>query len=304
MTKNYYLVKQSKSIQLGHLYEHLICLELMKIFQSNNLYLHADYDLVAKMYHGGMIYFEVTCYTENHPNIQEMLSKIKIDYEKFLESAISTIYAEDACGLELDTKEEIITLVDELHLQPWTSLDELGVVDANMFEDENNGIGFDKDGHVKLDTLIISCNYNHIDEDTTIIPLARQLLRIASANINDAIAEKYGLFSVEDDFKKVKTGHKLINISRVGYLQPDLEDCLDIAVKTFEAMKKAGAFNRYMEQLKHISYSKRPQDAPNFEKSYENTLVFLGSKGWKNIATKENMDKILCNFSIDIQYDK
>lgn len=301
MITYYYLVKPTKSIQLGHLYEHLICLELMDIFKSHGLYLHSDYDLLAKMYYGGMIYFEVTCYTENHPVVSEILPKIKINYDKYLDSAISTLYAEHQRELKVSPKAELIKLLEQLHSQPWTSLDDLGSIDANDFMDKPSGIDFKNDDFIKLKKFTLSVTYNNPDEDLLVIPLVRQALKIISYNISNAIADKYGMFSNYDSFKKVKSGYKLGNTMTTGLIDYDTKDCLNIAHDFFLEMKNSGVFERFIDQLQNLSLSMRPEASPNFENSYENTLVFTGTKGWKDIATRNNLERILNNITFKVR---
>ena len=53
-----------------------------------------------------------------------------------------------------------------------------------------------------------------------------------------------------------------------------------------------------------MSYKINPNKTVDLQNNYENTLFIIGSKGWKKVATKKNIDLLIANSSLEIKLGK
>lgn len=74
---NKIIVKQSKCIQLGHLYEHIFCDHLETFLHNQGVFQYVDYTLSGKTYHGGLIYIEVVFYNEHSAQYIDTINNLE-----------------------------------------------------------------------------------------------------------------------------------------------------------------------------------------------------------------------------------
>ena len=306
MSKEYYFVKPTKAVQLGHLYEHLVMIEVVNALKNHGLYEHVDYSVVGKVYRGGMIYIDCSLYTELSLDFAKLMRNIKIDYDKWLDIAISMIHAEHRNEPKLDDRETVIRHLKTLHAKPWTELDNLGIVDASEFEDKPKAIESDDKSieKVKVDKLSLTVRLNNHQQNAAIGVLSSQVLKIVQLNAGEEISNQFGLFSYYDYFDVNEKQCKLTNVYIVGNIKPDIKKCLETSISMYETLKENGVFERLLNQLQNLDLAKNAELFPNFENNYERTMVFVGSKGWKEAATKENLNAILNDLTLEIKMGK
>lgn len=301
--KRYILVKKSPSIQLAHLYEHIFCMQVNKILLSKKLYLHADYDFTGKTYHGGLIHFELTQYTNKIKNVYKLLSKIPIDFDPHtVNLAINQLVAEMETGFKNDGYDNMIVEIKNLHNELWIKLDNFNLLDVKDFRQQSYPF-YLSDKTIKSKKLKLKITFT--GKDRAILPLFRQISHLIMANLENTLCDTYGYFSLEDSFKTNPNQYQLINVFNVGLADVHLDNNLITKTQYFiRTMAANNVFNNFAKQLSSLSYEKRPCETVNFENSYEDTLIFIGSKGWKSIATPKNINTILKNSSLEFSFGK
>jgi hypothetical protein len=306
--KQHIFVKQSPLIQLAHLYEHIVCIELTKLLAKKNLYIYLDYNIVAKTYHGGLVYLEITMYTNKRLDMRKILSNLNISFdENIINLGLSQLIAEHGAILAVKDIETIADELEKLHQNPWTAIDDLGIIDASNFRQKKYPL-YITDGKLpKTNKLNLSVVFNHTTNDNKSIqltPLFKQLSYLIMSNLEELICNEFGYFGASNSFKTDKNTSKLTHTLQVGLSEVNLKDYIKIAQDLIKSMTVDKAFDKFERQLRSISYSKNPDNSVNFEKNYEDTLIFIGSKGWKLIATSENINYLLKNTSFEFSYGK
>lgn len=271
-------------------------MQVNKILRSKKLYLHSDYDFVGKTYHGGLIYFELTQYANKHTNLYNLLSKISIEFDKnTVDTGISQLVAEMETSYENNGYENVVTELKKIHEKQWINLDDFGSIDTKSFRRELYPF-LAHSVTIKSKKLKLKIIYKEplCDNERNILPLFRQVSHLIMVNLENAICDTYGYFSLEDSFKAIKNRYELTNVLCIGPVGAIIDKkIVNYAQNLVKSMIRDDVFTRFSSQLRLLSYEKRHEETVNFERNYEDTLIFIGSKGWKSITTLENIDLLL-----------
>ena len=304
--KQYIYLKQSPLIELAHLYEHIVCIELTKLLCKKNLYIYLDYDIVGKTYNGGLVYLEINQYTNKRINMHRILSNLEIVFnDNIVALGISQLIAEKNAPFGSNGTEKIIVELERLHKSPWVMIDDFNIIDSTNIRRKNSPIYVAEGKLPKQTKLHLSVVYDRTTQNSDVnhlTPLFRQLSYLIMSNLEELICNEFGYFGASNSFKNDKQTCKLTHTLQVGVSKVDLESCKNITQNLIESMVFDQTFKRLSHQLRSLSYKQTPHIAVNFEKNYEDTLVFIGSKGWKLVATSENIDTLLSNISFELSY--
>ncbi|MFZ2126211.1 MAG: hypothetical protein WAV04_01750 [Candidatus Microsaccharimonas sp.] len=292
--KQYIFLKKSSSILNAHLYEHLFYMSIVDYLSSKGLYKYIDYDLVGKTYHGGFVYIELSSYNKLTSLNQRVMSRLDLELnEERVDIALGQVSAEIKKTLHVSNMDSLVERIKTLHAEPWYSIEELDQLDFKLFHDSNEG-SIQLGGPVKSKQIAVSI----IAKDSTsknreYIALTRQLYKAVSDNLADTFCDTFGLFDAGDSFQR-QTTHRLDTVLLTSDKHLELEDGYELLAKQLiNSMVKDGAFARLSKNLKDMSYRKDTMSAVSIESNYEDTLTVIGLKGWKRIATIENIYSIL-----------
>jgi len=302
--KQYIYLKPSPSIQLGHLYEHVFCMQLNALLRSKGLYSFLDYAITGKTYHGGMVYLQIDLYTKRRINIKKLVAKMAIKFDQATVSlGISQIIAEKGVMLGGNGYDKIITELEQLHKQSWVAIDDFDILDAKNIRRKSYPIYTTDQPVSNTKKLKLSINLN-TNRDRNMIPLFRQISHLILLNIENAVCDKFGYFACDNSFISDKHSTKLTHIFNVGAAHIEPQAIANTALEIIQSMVKDRALVRFGSQLRSMSYAKKPLEATDFEKNYEDTLVFIGAKGWKSSASPDNISKVLNASSFELIYGK
>lgn len=303
--QHYIFVKKSPSVQLGHLYEHAIYMSLVDLLSSKKLYEYVDYVLIAKTYHGGLIYLELQAHTKAAGISSRLLHNIDLTLDETRFEVIrSQVSAELSQEIKIKDIHKTIEQIQRLHAQKWQLLDEFTELDATTDEAVDTKSQIFSGKPIKTTKLKVSVhNSNKVKLDRNLYPLIRQVSKLLAENLTQTFCDTYGLFNNGDEFIISEERIELETTLLASYPTIDLKDGYEEVTKQLiEAMFRDGAFNRFAKQLRSMSYNKNPLETVNFEGTYETTLIFIGSRGWKKIATDKNIMEVLDHLSIEITF--
>lgn len=300
--KQYIFLKKSPSILNAHIYEHLFYMSIVDYLSSKGLYKYIDYDLVGKTYHGGFVYIELSSYSKSASLNKRVISKLDLGLNKErVEIALGQISAEINKTLHVPSMDSLFETINELHVKPWYSIEELDLMDVKEFHDSNN-TSVQLGSSIKSKQIVVSVIANNLAyKKREFITLTRQLYKAISDNLSDTLCDTFGLFQAGDSFKQ-KSAYRLDTTLLTSDQHLELEYGYELLAKQLIAsMVKDGAFARLSKNLRTMSYRDDTMSAVSIESNYEDTLAIIGSKGWKRIATIENIRFILEDSEIVIK---
>lgn len=300
------LVKQTNMIQLGHLYEHLYCGYLEQFFFSHKVYPYLDYKLTGRTYYGGVIYIECIFYTEKAAVLADQISTITPDFsEDSIYTHFSQIIAEhhkpfSGLGIEKIT-EELMALQNK----PWEPIDSYQYTDFKSLRTKTGPvyIAEGKEWNPKKVHTTLSLSMSGEANNRALLPLFRQLTLFINASLQSAIPFAFGYFSHDDTFT-VKP--RQATFTNTYYVDKDqdvyLEEVGNTVMELIRNVLAQDTLERFLNEFQTISYKDRPFSAPDIGATYEETLFLVGAKGWREIATHQNIHNILNHMSVSVRH--
>jgi len=302
------LIKQSPAIQLGHLYEHIFCAHVDTFLYEHHLFPRLDYSLDGKMYHGGIIYIDIELYTEAAIALSDNLPILTIELnEEIISIAATQILAEKEEPIGGTGYDNVKQALEDLHTHPWQNIDEVELIDTKDIR-KKTGPFYIVEGRslpARRLTTSISLDSQFASSHRELLPLFRQFAWLITSSLQGVLADTYGYFSQDDVFKGHGASVGVVNIFKVtNDSEVDLSDTLATCLEVIRDLRQYKVFERYMGEFRAISYYNHSDSAPNIEKNYEDTLIFIGPKGWQKIAIRENYELLLKNISIEIKFGR
>lgn len=295
--KRFIYLKPCKYIRLAHLYEHMVAIEFNKIMREHKLYQHVDYTFIPKTYHGGMIYVEFLQYSEIKLDINNLFINLKLRVsDDDIDLCLKQISAEDGVAVTGDFK-KIRNKINWLHNQRWQSIDDFSAIDAASVRRMVNW-PLTKKNKVDIRKLQIKITIGSglLESNPLLQPLFRQLSYVIATNLADFLCDKFGLFCSDVYYEKQQL------VCTVVGDKNSINIVKGADIKSFiNQMIKDGATDRMTNDLANMSYIENLDQAVSFENNFEDTLVFIGSYGWRKISTIKNMNLILKNLIIEIK---
>lgn len=308
--KRLILIKQSPAIQLGHLYEHIFAAQLYIFLYEHHLFSFLDYHLEGKTYYGGIVYIDIELYTDAAIALSDEILALPITInEETITVAATQILAEKEEPLASTGYEAVKRGLEDLHAQPWQNIDDVEIIDTKDIR-KKTGPFYISEGKArparKLTTSVL-LNPEFAKSHRELFPLFRQFSWLITASLCGVLADTYGYYSLDDAHKNTRDTIGFINIFKVGNasdIAVDVKETLDTCLEVVHDLQHYDAFKRFMDDLRDVSHYDRSDVAPNIERNYEDTLIFIGPKGWKKTATDENYKLLLKHMSIEVKFGR
>ena len=306
--KRLILVKQSSAIQIAHLYEHIFCMHVGDFFWEKQLVPHVDYALNGKTYHGGIIVIDISLYTAQAIAVADQIADISIEMnERTVKIALAQLIAEIEEPFESMGYQAIADYLLALDVLPWQLMDDVTSIDVKQVRRAAGPLYIVEGASIASRKLTATAILpkEFAASHRNLLPLFRQIAWVIISSWQYKIADGYGLFSFDDWYMTHKNGVSVSNVFKVARTNDiDVPAVLTTCRETVDDLRRSGAFERFMNELQGVSYYERSDSAPMYEDNYESTLLFLGSKGWQEVATRENCDTVLKNMMVEISFKK
>lgn len=298
-------IKQCPAIQLAHLYEHLFCSEVDKLFYKNGLFPYLDYSLSGNTHQTGIIYIKLEAYTELAKDFSKNAENIKLSMtNEALSVATSQLIAENEFAYSGSGITEVKKHLETLDNQPWQDIDLIDSIDTKgtkrqskpLYIDTNNPLPAKKMFlRIELDNKATP-NFRHL------LPLARLMCFFISETYETVLSDKYGLYSLGGEFKNTRNfiGYESIFNIPEGH-SFDKEEILGNVSEIITYIFSSGGFKRFASELAGISHKNASSISPNALYSLTDTGILIGSVGWREIASEKNILLILDSLSFQVR---
>lgn len=241
-------------------------------------------------------------YSKRHIDFNRLVQSIDIDLcDNNIGIGINQIIAEKNSPLSSRHSSKISQRLHDIHETKWIKIDDLGFYDAKE-QKINYSALYLSEGKTKNPRLDIVINFNN--DDRKLLPLFRHIAHFIMANVQSEICIQYGAFGEATKLVSKSNNTRLIDNLRMGLSKPDIKDINSTVKDTLIVLSKNMTYDRLIEEIKNTKYARQPYYTKEIENTYIDTLCIVGSRGWKEIATKDNLQKILDNTKIEIHYAK
>jgi hypothetical protein len=300
------LIKPSNTPNIAHLYEHIFVGTVDNLFIKNKLYRYIDYHIDARAYLSGMVYIEILFYSDKAVTLSDEILRLEPKFnEDSIDGSLWQIMAEKQCSI-FSKNDKIKEQLKLMQKYPWQTMDELATLD--ILDNRKAAIDFECTPTAKRNFKRLKCE---IILETTFAkqnPKLTVLFTVLSYVLTDNIS-----VMLSDDFYYFGTGNSCIysnkvtkgvaNFIRHREQNPQLTDELLACKDCIKDMFANGVLERMVSFLQASTY-KEPHKTPDEIKLYEATGILIGPRGWRAIATKQNIDNIINSTTLKLTYGK
>lgn len=301
--KKLILTKTSGSIQFAHLYEHIFCMEIEQLFARNHLYAYLDYSLDGATYYGGAVVISIDFYTDKAMAMLRKIRELKVNFnEATILIAVMQIIAEKEVRFKVAELPKLKSALKSLDEQAWHDIDDVAVIDTKDIKKRPSVFTIIKGTHAPAKELKVSITLS-LDKSVSreLLPLSRQLAWMIIANLQNTLADKYGLFSEKDYYRD----NTLTNVFHVAHgRNVDLSYIAQTSQDKITEMQRAKAFHQLLLDLRDTDYYNHSNIAPHPQDTYVDTGIFIGRQGWKRLATDDNYRLLIRNMSLKIIFGR
>ena len=309
--KYFTIVKYHPCVQLAHAYEHLFVSTITEYLYQHNRYKLLDYSLNGETYESGIIVINGECYNNESEKLLNNIATMKADLgsEKSgylpVAQAISQIGAEEPNMLYIGNPERVIKELKKLNTKSWKNIDSVSLLPDTKAANEDIVDLIYPTNQLSNINSPLELNIEIKDQPLQICALWCELARFIGLSVGQRICHNFSTyFSSEhinnDDTTMTYTA--TFSVNRHPQSEINLEEVALLSRKTINEIITPDVLMRFSTYLSSASYSHNPHFAPDISYAAQNLGVLIGSQGWKNIATSDNMKKILQAVSYSLHY--
>ena len=309
--KYFTIVKYHPCVQLAHAYEHLFVSTITEYLYQHNRYKLLDYSLNGETYESGVIVINGECYNNESEKLLNNIATMETDLgsEKSgylpVAQAISQIGAEEPNMLYIGNPERVIKELKKLNTKSWKNIDSVSLLPDTKAANEDIVDLIYPTNQLSNINSPLELNIEIKYQPLQICALWCELARFIGLSVGQRICHNFSTyFSNEhiDNDGVTMTYTATFSVNRYSQSEIDLEEVALLSRKTINDVITPDVLMRFSTYLSSASYSHNPHFAPDISYTAHNLGVLIGSQGWKNIATSDNMKKILQAVSYSLLY--
>ena len=307
--KYFTIVKYHPCVQLAHAYEHLFVSTVTEYLYQHNRYKLLDYSLNGETYESGVIVINGECYNNESEKLLNNIATMKADLESEksgylpVAQAISQIGAEEPNMLYISSPEEVIKELEKLNAKSWKNIDSVNLLpDAKAANKDVVDLIYTTNQLSNVNSPL-ELNIEIKDQPMEICALWYELARFIGLSVGQKICHNFSTYfsgeHVNNDGATM-TYTATFSVNRHSQPEISLEEVTLLSRKTINEIITPNVLMRFSTYLSSVSYSHNPHFAPDIAYIAQNIGMLVGSQGWKNISTPDNMKKILQTVSYNL----
>lgn len=290
------LLKNHPSVQLAHLYEHLFSISIKSHMYRLGLFRYVDFSLHCTTFEqGGLIEVDLDLHAPRAKRQGAKIPELPVDLnDNTVGMALLQLLAEEKSPVYIKSLVTAKKALKELAAQPWQSIQELEVFEARTAHLRSGPI-YIADGsqpRAQKITTSLALEHNFVLNHGHLLPLFHQVATLIILNTHDQLSIKNGLY-FRNLYWQSRTLQANLLSHRTNPIAIDLNRLADDQLKTVKYISKHNGFTRLKDWLQNLSYASDATDAPETNKAYLETGVYIGPKGWQKIATEQNIFLLL-----------
>jgi len=299
------LIKIGPNIHVNHLYEHLFCMKMIKDLNDLGLLRYIDYDYDARSYHGGFVWLNITNYSSKTNEIDEYIKSIKVDInEKSITTALNQIAAEK---LEIATidKDYVVSKIKDMNEMAWSDINSFKYFNDKSIKRTSKGFYLSKIPKSRIRILQVGAEINkNINKADYYVSIFDVIANRVVGILAEGIIDKFGYYPVESktvsssDTAKIYETLHLVKDPNVPFR---LDNIMHECIGHSRLVSTNGLLDKIYIFLQNANYEIL-HSSPDPLAIYENTGLLIGSLGWKNMATKDNIYSVLNSMNIYIKF--
>ena len=303
--KRYVLVKTTKDLTVGHLYEHIFLTELSNLLRNDGWLSFLDYDISGETLQAGIIILRLDIYNENlEKKFKKIVDNIKIHFSRtIITDAISQISAEKQMSFNYQPN-KIMSYLQQLHSQDWLDLCNVKIRDR-LKENTNSQVITVQEKQFIIKQLQIQLLFPIQNSKAELLaPLFLFVGRLLADNICELGENKFKCFNscTWSDF----TEQTMVSVVEFRQLGPD--DRSDNFLQHIERLLKEVQHPKNISKMINFFHNTNWGHAQEwfispFE-SIQECGELLGGQDWQELITKQNSLAVIQHIKTYCFYDE
>lgn len=296
------LIKTTPYSETGHLYEHLYVTALNRYFLTRSLYTYLDYHVEAFTSGKGIIYFTITLYSDQAIACVDNVSRLKIDMT-LIDTHVRQLALENGSTMDVADASKVHAELQRLDDEPWINIHDLEHI--NMQDKElPSDVLHVSDTTYRRSKMYVNVTFeggNLLADKPELLVLFRQLSLLLLHNYTAALCNQTEAYSVQDDFYDYGDSASTINTYYVSAPSWDLPASVDIMQRVTQQIMHPSVLDKFALQMQANFSGQGSFSDPDDMQIYQETGLLIGTKGWQNLATSQNIASILARSSVEVK---
>lgn len=305
-------IKQHSASHVAHMYEHLLCMEIKRLFYDNGLFKYVDFWVRGTTYGtSGIIEIDLDIYTPKAMKLAQKVGTMSAPTsDKMLGIAYRQLLAEYGHDLIVTDTEKLRQQLSDLNDTPWTSISDFDIIDSKMLRHESRPLYKDISHERKARKLTVKYTLDpeFAKSNRELIPLFRHVVMMIDPSVEDRFFVEHGYYGERTESRyATKSDAVVISPFSVAY---GWDEEVDLAKHTKEIQEivryllNKGADTRLLKWLRSASYTSYSYGAPSISSAMSDTGIYVGPLAWKRIATKSNLDAVLNHTTVELKFKR
>lgn len=300
------LLKTTDHPEVGHLYEHAYIAGVRRYFASCGLHAYLDYDIQGWTFGKGVVYVTISLLTPGAMAQKDAVVSIKVDTVDEMAIYIKQIELENGYSMEITDNAELNNEIIRLDKLPWSDLDSLDVINL---QDVTHGSDILRESQEKCkrDRFVVEVTVSKtawlLSHPETLV-LFRQLSWLLMHAYIASLCSQSRIYSAQDSF--IDT-NELASLKNVFYCDDTSFDFRQSAVAIKELTDNVvqdNVLDAFIWQLHKNSYNRADISCIDDVRMYQETGIFIGQAGWRRLATRENVSRLLEIMHVEVRLKK
>lgn len=278
---------------------------------ENGLYKSLDFAAWGSTYdQGGIIEINRELYSKKAQAFADKIAGLRIDVGErgdLVVPALRQICAEEKFQIRGSDSRKILAELRLLDERPWTNLDDVESIDTTKLKTSRKFLYLSRYEQASPRTLsIVIAPTDEMPRDLT--PLLHQTARLVLLATSDQLATARGYYQGELDgvASSNRTVSELLVYRREARLVNLEVDCAFV-LDSIRQVLSDETKRRFLESIQSYTYAGSSDDyliAPGQDRVIKQTNFYVGSRGWKQLATPENLEKVINTMLISVEFGR
>jgi hypothetical protein len=300
------IIKSSRYFDIAHLYEHIYCIALTRLFRRRGLFKYIDYYYAARTYTAGIIHVDIWLYSPAAVALAPQLPSIRLAFDdQSITAAAVQVATENQSKVEGDIT-SLRAILEALDAEEWQAIDDFRLLDSDAVRRSRKSFWFIETSKSNFRRMQwgIQLDATLARQQRQLLPLFHVVCDALLGNLVEDLGDNkyyycYGSMASYTN-KSVSEARKLrMYVGQDLSLVDELAACRTLLTQ----MLDAGFILKLAHGLQHVSYQ-TPMLVPDEFEVFETTKVFVGGAGWESIGTESNISQVLRHATVSLTTSK
>lgn len=271
--------------------------QVNEMLYAKGLFKWLDFSISGTTYErGGFIVIDYRAYGDAAVKMIDEIKEFKVQISRqSIETALQQVGAEEEYEVYVSDFKRLDKELRQLELVQWENIDGFKLIDTKGMRRRAHPVYLthDKSSRPKIVKISLELDKKFASENRVAVAIFSTIARFILFSSSYRMAARTGsynadMYSENEGYKMSVELHFVKNVS-----PPSAEYFAEELVASYQYIKEKEGLGRLSKDLASMSYFENAHQAPDFERTLNETGVLIGSEAWRSYA---NIDSILKTF--------